>query len=438
MGKNITKDIRFEEQCIVDIAKIFYYEGRILRAIYDDQQAQLYKKILSEGTLEKAFDEGLVKTWIADDIEIDNCNLIVEHERIDFFLHPAEMTNEMFWKCAMAYLKICIVLNKNHLGLKDAHPWNITFHFGKPVFFDFSSLVQNGNYNNYWMDEFFLCIAVPIKLANTKWDHLSNEYRRQHRKGFGLSMANLSITKKIFFRSFFKIFKHSENYLILSNLLEWVESKPPKRNTGEWDTYDQCHDTSYNNPVTPKQKFVYTILKTENPINVVDLAANKGYFSLMAEELKAKVIAFDYESNSVDEGIRKCIGKNITFCQMDFTYPTPNYGWGLIGPDAFTRFKSDIVLALGLIHHVCLRQNFPVKLFCETCIRFSTKGVLLEFVFPDDIHVKKWNLPIPDDYSIDSLIEYFGYHFDSYKFSELFEENMLKRQFIYFYSSNKV
>ena len=51
---------------------------------------------------------------------------------------------------------------------------------------------------------------------------------------------------------------------------------------------------------------------------------------------------------------------------MDFNKPTASFDVGLSWGDAFQRFKSDIVLALGLIHHICITQNVPVYLFCET------------------------------------------------------------------------
>jgi hypothetical protein len=432
---NITDKILFEEQCVIDEAKVFYFQNRVLRAIYNNEQAKLYRKILSDGSLQSAFQIGLVKTKIADDLILDNCSLIIEHEKIDFFLHPVEMTNLMFWNCALSFIKISKELSKHNLVLKDAHPWNLTYHKGKPVFFDFSSVADAKQYNNNWLDEFYTYFAVSLRLAASKWSSLANEYRKQHANGFGIALANKKISKKLFFRSFNRLPQYfNEPYLFLQKLEEWIIKQQTKTGNGTWDNYDQGHNASYEKPETLKQKFVYNILKENNPDRVTDLATNKGYYGFMAEHLGSKVIAFDYEEFSVNEAIKFNTDKNITFCQLNFVFPTPAYGWSLIGPDSFSRFKSDIALALGLIHHICLTQKFPVKLFCDTCAKYSDRGVILEFVFPEDKYVKEWNLNIPADYTLAAVKNYFGKHFNKVQYSDLIDHDGIKRQLLFFYA----
>ena len=435
MKNNITDKILFEEQCVIDEAKIFYFEGRVLRAIYNDEQAELYRKILTDGTLNAAFESGLVKTKIADDIIIDGCSLVVEHEQIDFFLHPVEMTSQMFYNCALTFVRIAKNLAAHKLILKDAHPWNLTYHKGKPVFFDFASIGFSNQYHSSWVDQFFTYFAVPLKLASSKWNDLAVEYRRQHTNGFGVKLSGKKKFKQLFFNSFISISKQLDNTdLYLQKLEHWIEKQKPETITGEWDNYEQGHNTRYDNPVTLKQNFVYNILKKCKPARVIDLAANKGYYGFMAEHLGAKVIAFDYEEFCVDEANKLIADKNITFCQMNFTLPTPAYGWALIGPGAYSRFKSDIALALGLIHHVCLVQKFPVKLFCDICAQYSKKGVVIEFVFPEDKHVKSWDIIIPPDYSIEALKSYFSKQFNKIELSDMMNSDEIKRQFLFFYN----
>ena len=435
MKKNITSQILFEEQCIVDEAKVFYFEGRVLRAIYNEEQAILFKKILNDGTLKTAFDTGLVKTKIADDICINNCRLIIEHEKIEFFLHPVEMTDKMFYESALTFINIAKDLSRFNLILKDAHPWNLTYHKGKPVFFDFSSITESNKYYSHWVEEFYTYFAVPLKLAKSRWKLFSEEYRRQHLYGFGIRFFKLRRIKKYFFKDFHTVNAFlNKPSLFLQKLEDWVCKLSPASSSGAWDEYDQAHDTNYDRPLTSKQKFVSNVLKTHKPNKVIDFATNKGYYAFMAEHYQAKVIAFDYESFSIDEGLRYCLDKNITFCKMNFILPTPSYGWSLTGPDAFKRFKSDVGLALGLIHHICLVQKFPVKLFCDTCSNYSKNGVLLEFVFPDDIHVKKWNAEIPSDYTLDDVKLYFGKYFKEVDISELLTDGDIKRQLLFFHN----
>ncbi|MBS1736704.1 MAG: hypothetical protein JSS98_08915, partial [Bacteroidetes bacterium] len=318
---------------------------------------------------------------------------------------------------------------------KDSHPWNITFHKGKPVFFDFSSVGYSKEISTNWFNEFYTYFVVPIVLSHTKWHYLSNEYRRQHLNGLGLKLSEHHLIKKYLFRSFFKLSKFlKQPEIFFEKLNNWLLKYLPKPVNGTWDEYDQMHKSEFNNPVTIKQKFVYDILKREQPKKVADLATNKGYYAFMAESLGAKVIGFDYEEFSVDAARNLLNGQAISFCQMNFLTPTPNKGWGLIFPNAFQRYHSEIAMALGLIHHVCLVQKFPVKLFCDSCAKYASKGVILEFVFPDDLHVKKWNAKIPDDYNKKSISNYFMNSYNNFSESEIITNDGIKRQFFYFYN----
>jgi hypothetical protein len=436
MRLNLTNKVLFEEQCVVDEAKVFYHENRVLRAIYNTKQAQLYQKLFQEMNFEPLYEAGLVRSKIATDIELDNCDLILEHEKVDFFLDPSEMTDTMFWNAALCFVRINKTLAQNHLILKDAHPWNITFFKGKPIFFDFSSIGYSKEISSNWFNEFYTYFAVPLSLSNSRWNELAQEYRRQHHNGFGLKLSGNDLIKKYLFRSFFKLRKDLNNpILFLDNLEKWILKYTPKTAQGAWDNYEQRHNANYCEPNTFKQKFVHNILSKYKPKRVADLASNKGYYAFMAESLGANVIGFDYEPYSVDTATSSIKNQNITFCQMNFLIPTSKHGWGLLTPDAFSRFHSDIALVLGLIHHVCLVQKFPVKLFCDSSAKYASKGLILEFVYPEDIHVQKWNANVPLDYNKNSIKEYFKHHYNSFEESEMLAENGIMRQFFFFYNN---
>ena len=432
-----TEDITLEQQCIVDEAKVFYHEGKVYRAIYDPVQVKLYLKLFNEIGIQQFIQDGLVESSINSEIKLKGCELVIEHEKIDFILHPAEMTDTMFWEAALSFIKLSKRLAEHGLMLKDAHPWNMSFHQGKPVFFDFSSIAR-GPYNINWLNEFYTYFAVPVFLAKSKWHKLAIEYRRQQHVGFGLKLSGQRFIKKLFFRSYFKLASHINNPKnFLQKLEDWLLNLKPTDRTGRWDSYDQQAAKSLD-AVSVKQQFLYDCLYKSNPAKVVDLATNKGHYAYIAESIGSRVVAFDYEASAVDIARRSGVKKNITFCQMNFLIPTPPGGWGLIIPDAFTRFNSNIAIALGLIHHICLTQGFPVKLFCDSCARFATDGVILEFVYPEDIHVKQWNIKIPHDYNKETIIQYFRNYYNEVDESEMITENAVKRQFLFFHSKSNV
>lgn len=436
---SILNNFKDEPYLFDKIGRVIVEKDRVLRIISDLNSIDLYKKILNSPKIESLFLEGLVATKIFSEDKNENL-LILEHQKLNYILHPSEYTNEMFWDSAVMYIKLCKSLYKNFGVLTvDAHPWNITFDGSKPVFFDFSSIFSGKKITQAWLNEFEKYFALPIKLASfsQRTYGLSQEYRREHLQGFGLNLLKKNWLKNIFNKSFLKITKHNKAPdEIFDDILIWLYKNKPRAAKPEyWLEYEQSHEANSASPITQKQKFVYNILENHNPSNVLDLAANKGYYSMMAANLGASVLALDYEERTVDscrKGVSE-FGSKVTPGMLNFIYPTPPSGAGLMSKSAYERFSSDIVLALGLIHHVCLTQQFPVYLFCEICKNYAINGVLLEFVDPTDIHIRDWNVKIPIDYNLDHIKKYMSDKFPKIEMSQNLETDGINRALIYFY-----
>lgn len=417
--------------------RIWLKGERILRIIENKDQIIYYKELLNSPDIEELFSAGLIRTKIVEGISSEDA-LVLEHERIPFILHPCEYSNQMFWEAACMFIKLNILLFKKGFLTHDSHPWNISFNGDKPVFYDFGSIIKRESVSKEWFDEFFRDFIVPIWLANfsVRTYDFAKEYRREHGRGFGIKFFNSVKIRKIFFRNFRNLIKYKNNPdKLFKEILEWLHKHEPLKNNPEyWSDYYKSHSTDFKNPVSVKQKFVYQILSDEQPEKVVDLASNKGYYSFMAAHLGASVIAFDYEEEVINNLISNIKGKKITPAHMDFNKPTAGLGPGLFWENAFNRFNSNIVLALGLIHHICITQDVPVFLFCETCKKYAKEGIILEFVDPTDIHVLGWKKKTPKDYNLSKIKHYMSDQFINCKESQIEKNNGLNRVYLYFYN----
>ncbi|MBI9042007.1 hypothetical protein [Lutibacter sp.] len=422
------------------VGRVVIKEDKVLRIITNDTYIKLYKELLNSPDINNLFSKGLIETKIYSESKEDSI-LILEHKKINFMLHPSEYTNKMFWDVAYMYISLCKELYNNHGILTvDAHPWNVTFEGTKATFFDFSSLYKGNVIGKNWIDEFGKYFAIPIRLASIskKTFPLSLEYRREHLNGFGLSFLNKRLIKKLFNKKFESISKYKGRPNdVFDKILDWLDKNKPINAKNEyWLNYEQSHLAEIGNPKTIKQKFVHKILSTKNPKTVLDLASNKGYYALMAEKLGASVMAFDYEEETINQCYYKAIDveSNITSALMNFYLPTPPMGVGLMSKSAFDRLGSNIVLALALVHHICLVQRIPVYIFCEICKKYAKDGVMLEFIDPNDLHVKSWNADIPIDYNIDSICNYMKDKFPNVEKSENMINDGINRQIMYFYN----
>lgn len=420
-----------------DAGQVFVHGGRVFRAIREPVVAERCRDLLRAPAVDALFEAGLVRTWVAGDVALGGFALVLEHERVPFAVHPAEHTSRMLWESAHLLLGVASAAHRLGTFPKDAHPWNVLFHRGRPCFVDFGSLLGVGGVPPGWFEEFRRYYGVPIFLAARGWDGLAREYRRQHGNGFGLRLFEAFGPRELLLRGLSRLARHRQDpQRLCQGMGAWLEEHRPRPpQPGTWDEYEQAVTTTSGSPsAQQKEHFVRQVLEAGRPASVLDCAANKGLYSALAARLGSAVVAFDQEEGCVDRclDLARAEGLDITPALMDFRQPTPASGWGLAYPDAFERFRSDLVLALGLCHHLCISQGVPVRLFCEICARFATRGVVLEYVDPADRHVAAWNRPVPADYSLEGFTAHLARRFPHRTLGEPITTDGLRRRMAWF------
>jgi hypothetical protein len=405
----IEKDLQFEATSMVDpIGRVFRHQCRIFRLVKEKEAASLYHNLLNSGYIDPIFKSGLVKTWLPNDIAISSAELLLEHQRLAFMVHPAEMTNTLITDSVRMLIHLQKSLFIAGVQLKDCHPWNIMLDKGKPVYIDFGSVVEySGRFCTGWYEELKRFYLIPLWLHKVYGEKFSQEYRREHLKGFGQLFAHHTLIKECGFPQPVKSDDNIEKISqLLDDILIWLDQFTLKAEPKQWSGYQQSGDQ--NDPLLPvseKHKFVFEWLSDIQPKIVLDMAANKGFYSEVAARLGGQVICFDNEEFNVDACNTLAFEKdlNITAVLMDFLHPTPASGIGLTFPDAYQRFSADTILVLGLIHHICIGLGIPLHVFLSFILRYQPSNIIIEFVFTDDIHILPWGGKSPDDYHIDNL-----------------------------------
>lgn len=116
---------------------------------------------------------------------------------------------------------------------------------------------------------------------------------------------------------------------------------------------------------------------------VCDLGANTGHYSRLAARHAALVVATDFDAGCV-EAIANNAPDNVIALVNDFSAPTPGSGWRCQERSAFwDRVKPDMVLALALIHHLCLDRLLPLADVVDGLLSVAPLAVI-EFVGPAD------------------------------------------------------
>ncbi len=405
------KDIRIDDSSYVDPhGFVFKYEGKRYRAIRPHGET-FYRKLFENGTIEKLVKNNhLVPSAISSfRIPEVECSLVISHEEISPINYCVEWCPSMLKAAALATLELNLALLEEGCLLQDAYPWNIVFKGSKPVFVDLTSLVPAESPLPWPAYQQFLNFFLyPLELMRMGKGKETRMYLRDYLHG---------ISERDYYRNMTGTYKlrHPFNWAqgFLGALGETLGNKPwvkervrklaemPAAKTSDairrrflenlkskieriemdlpggspWIDYDSGAD----GPGDPKSKTVGDLLRKVSPKTVLDVGCNTGHFALMAETLGASVVAMDSDEACIEALFKR--GSSILPLTVDLLNPTPAFGFmSSQFPPLLERVKAELVLCLGLMHHLHISGRQSFERIASLLESVSTRAVLFEFV----------------------------------------------------------
>ena len=339
---------------------------------------------------------------------------VIRPERIEFISYPYEWCFSQLKDAALLTLAVQRKALEHGMSLKDASTYNIQFHKGTPVLIDSLSF-EKYREGAPWIAYRQFCqhFLAPLALMAYRDVRLS-QLLRVYLDGLPLDLAGsllphrtwLRFTllthvhlharsqryfgRKVVRRGTYKMSRHS-----LCGLIESLERAVNKltsrrRQTG-WSEY--YAETNYSlGALEHKKRVVGDFLGRVKPSTVWDFGANVGAFSRIAAGMGIRTIAFDNDHESVERNYTDCVRrgeKNLLPLVLDVNNPSPNIGWQQQERlSLFERGPVDAVLALALLHHLCIGNNVPLRkaaeLFSQVC-----SALIIEFVPKTDSQVQR-------------------------------------------------
>ena len=412
---------------------------RIINQEYHKHAEEIYH--IYKSNLEKI---GIVDTKYDDKSK----NLIHEKHIISY---PYEWPPEMYKDAVLFHLNLFIELDKYELTIKDALPSNILYNFTQPVFVDFLSIVKIENlHKEEWLvegsrfqDKRFAVVEkmlipfmlIPlIAMSNKKYTQartmlsekacnmgnsqpeLIEAYEENYIQFNGIIrslkkyLKNLLVHRNKYneINSFLNSYKNKNAPIFIDFIKDMhkfvisLDVTPP--NSGYASFYDEKgehFDYSNNHSWGNKQKNVYKVLKNEKPSSVIDVGANTGWFSFLAEKTGARVIALDIDNSCINSIYRLSKQNNNSILPLvisfdDLTkeyygtsidtikYADRNYKDVPLFLSPIDRFQGDLVMCLGLLHHLILGMGLDIALVFKVLSKMTKKSILLEFVDIND------------------------------------------------------
>jgi hypothetical protein len=163
-----------------------------------------------------------------------------------------------------------------------------------------------------------------------------------------------------------------------------------------------------------KQAAVARVLEECRPASVVDIGCNRGGFSILAANAGARVTAFDSDEPSIALLYRLARDRKLDILPlvMDVLSPSPACGWRAMQyPAAPQRFRSEMALALALVHHLAITQRQTFERIVPTLADYADRWLLTEFVPLDDPRSREISVTQQRDmswYTLEGFVEALG------------------------------
>ena len=386
---------------------------------------------------------GVVRRVIAKEGMIDYCDLmesglymhlmmeglLIPHKQIDaytiepqqipFISYPYEWPFDYLKESALNTLEINSIALKHNMILKDASAYNMQFFNGGMILIDTLSFTKYED-GMPWMAyrQFVQHFLAPLLLAKYRgptspqidgidpglaFDLLPLKAKRLP---VLLHLGLQSMSGKVNSNKPVKMPKRNLIALMdnLTNYISRLEYKPK----AGWKDYQEC---SYIALAKLSKWNIVDGMLSDLPYGTLcDVGANVGEFTQLALSYGQSAMAIERDYSAANE-----LSKNLPYCLclvQDICEPSPAIGWVNEERKSFLdRWHPDTIMALALIHHICIGNNVPLKMVAEL-FAGHCNHLIIEFVpAGDPMSVKIAGSKVYPAYSQEIFESEFSKHF---------------------------
>lgn len=431
---------------------VIEYNSRILRIIKREKSEEVLE-LFRCGLMDDIVNQGLfVESFLQQSVVIEGFeeNIIVEHKMLNHISYAEEWTPSMLEDAAKLIVKLNSCLLSYGYELADPHVGQIIFEGCKPRYVDLGSIQKQEHirtngwffFKDNWSLLFKLFDKIGIDFLYAFGPSLFHNGRvsRQtlleimYGEKLGKAISKIQDTfRKTWDYLIFRPESSKKVVLTLSRLFKTAfrinnerirEIKIQKYNKTEceinthvfsndrWSNYQEGQDF-YNERYGWYVNKIANIVSIENDLSVLDIAGNSGGLSeAIARSTNANhVWCIDYDYGAIEKGYRRLREEAlpISFSVVDFLLCRQ-----------LERYKSDIVIALALCHHLLLSQKIHMDVLIDKLASVTKRYLFVEFMplglWSND---NDENTRLPDWYNIDCFIDCLRVHFEIDSIKEL-------------------
>lgn len=380
-------------------------EKRIIRAV-NSTAAKQYKSVYDICADNGLFDDCIVKTSVVENEWKLPYALLLEHEYIEPVSYCFEWAPNMYKEYVKFMLHTFESLSKVGLGLDDGHALNATISGGKFVFLDFGAIKQGVTLARTLL-EFLNTHIIPLVLlekgqvdkAYMFMKHMGIEFTKVDIEGY-LTLKEREMINGLYDLAI-SVCEQSEISSFVNAVSEFISVLESTKLATIWEGYqnDEWEWSGDKSKWSAKMLNVMHMMEKVNPSTVIDLAGNMGWYGSYLHKQMEHAVIVDMDYNCIDYLWKKVQSEsmeNVIPIYMSLCAPTLDYyrddmiGKSGIVPwrnNAMTRFKSEMVIALAIVHHLAFSQQLTFDEIIVQMDAFSTKYLIIEFIEQTDRYI---------------------------------------------------
>lgn len=338
---------------------------------------------------------------------------VLRHPRLPVVSYPYEWPFGALKAAALLHLDVQLAALDRDVGLSDATAYNVQFRGARPVFIDHLSFrpYRDGEYwraHGQFCEQFLnpLLFTACTGVAHHAWfrgrlDGVETEelarllpgrsvlrpavalnvtlpawlQRRAAKTGAGgaAHAAERGMQRRGLPRAAFR--------RMLEGLRGTVAGLEPGRSVrpGVWSSY--AGDNSYSDAGrAAKRAFVERFVADVRPALLLDIGCNVGEHSGTALAAGASLaVGLETDAETVDAAFARAVEQDLAFLplRVDAADPSPAQGWRHRERPSFEeRVRADAVLALAVVHHLCIARNIPVADAVDWLLARAPQGIV--------------------------------------------------------------
>jgi ribosomal protein L11 methylase PrmA len=422
------------------LGRVFLADDNIYRIISPQGRAWL-AEVWECGIVSRLTDAGLLigtrrveDPQIARDLPDADAVALLEHERLAFVSYPYEWPFTALKKAALLHLDLHLALLSEGFTLSDGTAFNVQFRGTRPVYIDVLSIAPyregqpfagyaqfqrqflnplvleaesgfapnaawRGSLDGISSEDTWRLLPLRAKLKPANWTHvgLTARYDRRLARSAAKETPDAPRLPK-------------SRLIALLRHLRIIIARLQRQSTqgSAWSAYHgSCSYTPEE--TAAKMSLIGRFCRTVQPRCVLDIGCNVGLQSAHALANGAgSAIGLESDRDAVDLAFSRADAAGLNFLPLniDFANPSPSQGWANAERSGlFQRLRADALLALALVHHLCIGRNVPLADAIFALTDLAPRG-LIEFVPKQDPQVQKLLRYRPDvrtDYSLENF-----------------------------------